>query len=534
MPEPHHAESVEAVERPASISHLVHTIRAYMPAILLSWIAVGLGYLIFALIVFLLAPSQRVTSQHFRISFDGIAQGRYPNGTKFSTAEIVSAPVLLKVYQQNHLERFTGSNEFSRALFILEANAEYEQLATEYQARLTDLRLSPMDRERIQKEWESRATAIAKNDYSINYLRTSDTAAIPESVVRKTLVDVLNEWSSHAIREQHVLKYPMSMLSPDFLKTSSIADDDYIVRLQILRSKIFRIMNNIGPLEKVPGAPLVRTADGLSLQEIHLRLEELVRFRLEPLNGTVRASGMIRNPATTLRFLESQLAYDQRDLKSAQEQSDSVREALAVYAMNERVLSPESSNSSPAGGQSTRPKGAGGTGETAMQFTESFIDRLVSLTHQAGDTEYRQRLVDDYRRLTANVIPVQATVAYDQEILNLVKGAPSGGSGGVTADEVKRQIAGMDDEMRHMVARVNEIFDTVSRNLNPGTEMFALTSPPTTRTEYGKSLRTLGLYGVLTLLASLPVIVVLCLLHARVREEEESEGYAAPAGTTSA
>jgi hypothetical protein len=312
-------------------------------------------------------------------------------------------------------------------------------------------------------------------------------------------------------------------------------DEDFIVRLQILRSKIVRIMANIDELALIPAAPLTRTEkDGLSLQEIRMRLEEIVRFRLEPLNGIVRASGLIKNPATTLRFLESQLAYDQRELKSRQEMVDTIRESIAVYAGNGRALVPEAMQSATEA-TAPRPKGLGtpNGGETVMpQFTDTFIDRLVTLAHQSGDMEYRQRLVDDYRRQSSITVPSQTEVEYDQQVLNLVKAAPAGPATSTLATQVSTEIEQSEAEVRKLVGQVDEIYEIVSRNLNPTTELLSLTSPPTTRNERAMTIQKLGLYGVLVMLMSLPVIVIACLLHARVREEEETEGYVGEGAAT--
>ena len=62
-----------------------------------------------------------------------------------------------------------------------------------------------------------------------------------------------------------------------------------------------------------------------------------------------------------------------------------------------------------------------------------------------------------------------------------------------------------------------------SRNLNPSTQLLSLTGPPIARIERARTISRLAIYGVLVLLISLPIIVVLCLLHNRVREEEAAE-----------
>src|SRR5260370_12529608 len=189
-------------------------------------------------------------------------------------------------------------------------------MAAEYQARLADPKLSTVDGERIAKEWESKRESISKSDYSINMLRTAKTSRIPETLVRKTLVDIVSSWAAISIKERRILAYPMVVLSPDMFDTHSVNDSDYIVAIELLRSKVGRVQRNIDDLSIVPGAELVRTTkDQMSLQDITVRLEEMMRFQLEPLVNRVCQSGLMTNPAATTRFLESQLGYDQRQLK---------------------------------------------------------------------------------------------------------------------------------------------------------------------------------------------------------------------------
>jgi hypothetical protein len=353
MPDSHHPEVVEIADRPISISHLVRTLRAYAPVIVLTLGAVALLYIVIAVAVYVFSPTQRVTTQKFRLDFEGASEARYPNGIKFSSSDITSTPILLRVYQENHLDRFTRFIDFSRAVFVLEANPDYERLAADYQSRLADPRLSTVDRERIQREWQSKASSLAKNELSLNWLRTPDTAAVPESVVKKVLLDILTGWARYAANEQHVLKYRLSVFSPQMV-ASADTDGEPVVAIQVLRSKIYKVLQNIDDLRQVPGSELVRIAGGMSLEEIRLRLEELVRFRLEPLTGRVATSGLIANRNATAQFLESQLAYDQRQLKATQGYAESIRQSLAVYVLDERGFAPESATTT--GQQPPRPQ----------------------------------------------------------------------------------------------------------------------------------------------------------------------------------
>src|ERR1051325_1561245 len=521
----HHADRIAVEpETPISVSHLVHTLRAYAPVIWLSLAAVAIGYLILGVALYIASPSQRITMQQFRLDFEGAQKGEYPNGVKFSPSEIVATPILLKVFNTNELGRFQKFTDFSRSVFVLESNPAFERLAADYTARLADPKLTPIDRERIQREWEAKRDSISKNDYSVNYVRSGQ-GAIPETLVRKTLVDILNTWADYVTREQHVLEYKLAVLSPEVVEIPNANDGDVVVTLQMVRSKIGRVMANIDDLQDIPGADLVRTTDDkMSLEEIKVRLDEILRFRVEPLVDIARSSGMVSNPAATIRFLETQLAYDQRRLASVQSQADAARQSLAVYSQNGRAGSDTPLTASAV---TPRPNAAAGTPESLMpQLSDSFIDRLVSLTSQAADLKYRQKIAEEYGRLQNQVVPLQAAVAYDQEILAQFRN-PSGTTA-VNAAQVREQIASTQNDFRLLVQKVNEIYRLVSRNLNPAGELFAMTQPPITRVERSANIGKLAVYGLLFLLLSLPVIVVLCLLHNRVRQEEVSEGYVAP------
>jgi hypothetical protein len=522
MPDTHHVDTVEVVDRPISISHFVHILHAYMPIVILATVAIAIAYIVLAIGIYVFSPSQNVTTQQFRLDFEGASTGHYPNGLKFSTSDIVSTPILLAVFNENHLERFTKFPTFSRSIFVLEANPEYELLAASYAARLSDPRITAVDRERIQREWEAKAAAISKSDYSINWLRSAETASVPESVVRKSLVDTLTLWAKTAATEQHVLMYRLSILSPDVVDGGDVGTAEPVVAIQVLRSKIYRIIGNIDALKEVPGSELLRSHDGVSLDESRLRLEEIVRFRLEPMVARLMSTGLVVDRPFTLRFLESQLAFDNRELKAKQDAAEAIKQSLAVYSLDQRALTGEPSAAAVESRTSPR------AGDTVMpQISDSFIDRLVALTSQANDIEYRQKAVDNYRRAALAIVPSEQTVTYDQELLTLIKNTPSGTAPSQAA-AIHNEIELTKSDVRLLVVRINEIYAAVSRHLNPSTELYTLVAPPVTRTEHSRSLPQLALYGTVVVAVALPLIVILCLLHARMRDEEaDQEGLAA-------
>lgn len=513
-----------------SLSHLVHTLQKYAGIIVLSLLSVVLLSGIVASVVYLRSPSQQFTSLPFRLEFQGANRGQYPNGTKFSTTEITATPILLKVYKENDLARFVNFERFSRAIFVLESSQAYEVLVLEYQARLSDAKLSPVDRERIQKEYELKRASLGQADYSLNFVSSKDIEILPASTVNKVLSDILKEWANYTVTQKKALQYRVSVLSANIIQKPTGAEAaDYILGTRILRSRIDKVLRNIEQIKEIPGAELARTAkEEVSLDEARLRLEDIVRFRIEPLIGMIRAEGLVRNQASTIRFLEEQLTYDTRELKEAEERTRVLRDALSLYTQKPANVFADANtwqrnnDPSPRSGQTVMP-----------QLGESFLDQLVNMTGELADREYRQKTVDQIKDAGLNTVPLLSLVQYDQQLIETVRKSTPAATPTAEAEQiVQRQFDAIYADVSKTIADINEIYATLSRNLNPSTELFTLTAPPTQRTERTTSLKKLFLYGIVAFLISIPVILGAALLHNRFKKEEAAESTTAESAET--
>jgi len=515
--------TAEQVEPPVSISHVVHVLGAYRMAILFGLSAVALAYSIFALVFYLTRPALTTTSQVFRLDFEGASGGEYPNGMKFSSAEIVSAPILVRVFKGNHLDRFMTFQGFSNSIFVLESNRAYDQLIAEYEARLADPRLSSVDRERIEKDFAAKRDNLSKNEYSISFNHAEGLSRIPDELARKLLIDVLDTWARQIVVEQRVLKYQVSILSPDFIGSSKAASTDSIVNIQLLRSNIIRVIDSIKDLEAIPGSVLVRTPSRhMSLEEVRTRLDDIVRFEVEPLVAQTHRSILATDPGGTMRFVESQLAYDKRKLQERRDQADAIRQALSFYNPN-TPGSTASANSEPRNSPQTGKagNGAGRATETLMpQLSDGFLDRLAGLMSLATNEGYRQRLAEDYRRAALATIPAEQAVEWDSQLLDELRKPAEG----VDAAIVGERLAVAASEVRVLVGQVSEIYDLVSRNLNPSTQLITYVGTPVVRTTRAASPRSLALWGLVVMLLALPISALVSLLHNRVREEDAGRG----------
>jgi hypothetical protein len=505
-----------------SLAHLAHTLRRYRAIMLLALAIIMVGYAVVATAAYLLAPAQRITALPFRLDFEGATKGEYPNKIKFSPAEITATPVLLRVFQDDALGRFLDREEFERSVFVLESNREYERLVAEYQAKLADPRLTPVDRSNIEREFDVKRGSLNKSGYSLNYAESAKRSKIPPVTLEKVLSDVLATWARQAAVEKRVLDYRNTPLSLNTLKSAAVVNDDYVISLVILRSRINDLVANIEQLSKIPGVELVRTSSThASLEEVGLEIRDTTRFRIDPLVARARSGGLARNWADTLRILTSQLDYDTRALEAAQQRENALKEALDIYQQEHRIGEPNQSASA------TKASASRPSGETVMpQISESFLDRVVDLANQTGDRQYRQDLVDQIKKAALETVPLQTEVRNDQQLVNDFKSAPPRVAA-ASKDEVEAirnawiQVYG---DIGRSIGEINEIYTIASRQLNPSTELYSKTGPPSSRVDRGGvSMPRLLLYGLLVFLISVPLVVGSCLIHNRIGEEEGAD-----------
>jgi hypothetical protein len=527
MHQPSHAELEPVPDEAAAPMPLHRTIdflRNYAPAMFLALTAVLVAYAIIAVLAYVLAPSRRLTTLPFHLDFEGASRGEYPNGTKFSSAEITATPILRKVYDDNkdHLKDFVGFQAFGQAIYVLEQNAAYEALVLEYQARLSDTRLTPVDRERIEREFEMKRTALSKSDYSLNFIRSAGTDRIPQPLVDKALGDILAQWSRQAAVEKHVLEYRVPVLTTAILDKSSYENVDTIIALAMLRNKVNAVLSNIDQIGKVPGVELLRTkAEHKSLSEISYELNDIVKYKIEPAIAMARTSGAMKDPSGSQRILEAQLAYDQRLLNAARSGEKALRESFAAYDQSSTPRPEELRNAASA------PRSPQGD---SVVLSESFLDRIVDMNNRAADRDYRQRMIDNLRTAALAAVPLEAAVAYDQQILDDFRKGAGAGSG-ESNDRLRQQWNDAFGALTRAMQEINEIYLEASRQLNPVTELYSA-GPVMTRTARPIQPSRLALYGILVALISLPIILAGALLHSRMRDEElPGADEAAVAGT---
>ncbi|MCX6545121.1 MAG: hypothetical protein NTV05_12015 [Acidobacteria bacterium] len=484
-----------------------------------------------ALAVFLLGlafvyvwyPNQKTAQVGFRLLFDGADKGQYPNGTPFGPSDITSTPILEQVYKTNGLDQYGKFENFKSALFVRQANRRLEVLEEEFRAKLTDTKLTPVDRQRIERDFDARSKGLASADFDLIFVRTERFREMPTALAQKTLSDVLSTYAADADQKKGALKYRVSIPTRNILRQDLVDDEDYIVSLDMIRNAIQKVQTAATAVQAIPGASVLRVGPKrLALTDVQSNLDDLLRFRINPMIGFVRSIGVTKNAALTIQYLKNQLFTLNLERDAAKRQTSVYADGLRTYVTQRPGVSAESA------GTAARAAGSGGMGNTPAlipQLGDSFFDRLIELGTKGDDTLYRQDLVNKSTAVGMELVAFEKEVAYYQDLISAFEGASKKPNPTVQKqflDVFRVRYPKIFEELLAAIDNVNLFYDTLSQqNLNPTTMLVEITTPATVNSESSMAgSRVLVAAVVYFMFVGLAVIIWI-FFSARFREEKQ-------------
>jgi hypothetical protein len=507
---------VDEADRPDDVISLkpyFETLWSYRRVIAVGVLGAATFYLVVVLLVFLTSPTERLSSVPFRLLFDGAEKGEYPNGTQFSASEIVAGPVLTEVFKINDLQRFGKYDDFKDTLFVLQSNLDLDLLGYEFQGRLADTRLTPVDRSRIEEEFRRKREALVDPVYSLNIRRHERLSTMPSDLVNKVLLDVLAVWAKQADERKGATKYNVDVLSPGILQRQMLDQEDYLVAIDIMRAKTARVLSTLDEMDKLPGAKAIRVGeDRVTVAEVRAGLEDVVRFKLEPLLGLIRSEGITKNSRALSVYATNQL------FQLRQEQLQAAARVSALQASVREFSTQRGLSGGDAGTGASGPTGSPG-GTITPQLDQTFLDRLMNLSIAKDEFEYRRKITDRIIDESEVVAARAREAAYYEDLAKELRASSGRTVGSPEAVAlIKTRSAQAFEEIVRGIEKTALIYKDLSAlNLNPSSTVFAITGPFTQQTVRPVALRTVGLYLVLVLMLAITVVPIGCLIHHALR-----------------
>jgi hypothetical protein len=368
-----------------------------------------LGALVTSLVVALIGAAYvrwrqgtlMVATLEFRPTFAGVAELKYPNQLPFSSTDITATSVVDAVYDSNNISSICDRDTFRAGFYVEQRSDQSVFLDLEYQARLSEPRITMVERKALQEEHATKRKSLPVQ-YRLVYVTPPSCSAMPQVVLKKAMVDVLNTWATESETKRGVMNHQIEVLTPATLDVKFVGPGGLLLRADLLRTALRRIVNNIEDVSELPGAELIRLGpEKVTFLEVQGKIVDLMESRLDPL---VMTSGPSMIKQSSLWVTETIQAAERRKI-AAQSKAAAYKEALQDFSNAQGPTGPSRAASVAAGA------GAPSNAQAMMaQVDRTFIDRIVEMS--ASSAEYRQKLTDEMVEAQLQAVEEEERASY--------------------------------------------------------------------------------------------------------------------------
>lgn len=467
------------------------TVWQFRKLVLLGTATLASLFVIWATVAYIRQPVVDTAVLVFRPTFEGARYSSYPNGTPFSPTDITSPSVLQRTFERNNLSQFLTFEQFARSVSVVPSGARAATLAIEYEAKLAEPRITPVDRQKLEAEYFSRLEALPV-EYKLLFANTEHKYRVPGTLMQKVMADILADWADEAVNTRGVVLYNREVITNVFSEADQKIPD-LLQRTDVLRQRILRIIDTVERLNKLPGGQTMRGGkQNLTFAEIAVRLSELVRYELEPLYANLRRSGLIPDNAAAISYLTDQIARVQLDLKEHEDRRKAVAEAFRTYLGDSTSAASALPRASADSLQGVAP-----------QLSDSFLDKLVNMSKRQEDMNFRQGVATRLENEALAEVQPKREFEFYKSAIAAVR-APAVRQATPEARQAAiNQLEATQKTAVDLSSEVREIFATLSTtNLNPQGKLYIFGPDATFENSRALTVTTLFTYLLLVVFAA--------------------------------
>ena len=449
-------------------------------------------------------------SNVFDLNFEGLSKGQFPNGSRFNMSDITSNAVLGRVYKQNNLEEYgIKLDEFRRSVSIMPYAPNAEFIRLKYRDRLGAKGLSAAEIADLENQMSNELNAARSSSIRISFT-LPEKEALPNTVAEKVLLDISKVWAERAINEVGVLKPAVSVYSERIFNKERFENLDYLLGINLVLDSIDLVRGNITQLQQEPNAnTLVEDQSGFTLADLDKAIRDIAEYDIRQIVDPIDELGITRNEAVVRLHYSRMLADLKRDKDMWLERASVIRTVLKGY-------SAESSTQSEIA--------SGAQNNLVPQLGDAFLDRLLEVSRQGSDLEFRQKLTLEMLAFENKAIDIEQRIDTVRRTLATLNNRDKKASEfrDVYIEIVEEQLPVVLEQLREYTRIMNRMYEklgkqvagNVSELISPEGGSYEVTN---TRVISATEIKMLAVLLVLTAFVS----VLLSLLRDAMRERNK-------------
>ena len=315
-----------------------------------------------------------------------------------------------------------------------------------------------------------------------NRLRDSETEATLASLRANVesaslqLAEIPANWpTAPEATRNDILGLPINLYSGSLFSPAEFENLDYLIALDLLQQRVRLVRENVTRImDREFGSITQDPKTGLTAGDLDRLLTDLDEFTIKQLTAPVLTLGIAKNPQVV------RLYYGAR-LQELKRQRQTLANKAAVLEGANQSYQGLKSGSSVSVQPSTGAAGAGfppGSATVIPQFGDAFLDRIISMSQQGNDAEFRQTLLKETVALQQEAAEVESEVERVNEYLN--RFGQSGDADSFPASARGDFVKTIDRELPRALAKLKEYSEVTQRiayRLRFAEDIFSVTNP---------------------------------------------------------
>lgn len=325
-------------------------------------------------------------SRVVQFTFDGVEDGRYPNGAPFHIGDLVTPKLISALYDLHGLaERGVARPTFASA-FAIEPYSPERGYILRRREQLAN-RGTPTELVVLQEQLSAELRRAESGAARLSF-RSLAPLPLAEGDIGKLLLDLPRLWAKEATELYGVFGPDIPVYSPALFDLGEIEQSEYIDGLEAIRRKATMFLESVRALMRMPHGNAVRHPEtGAGLLEVQDAVHGLVD-RVRRLSADVVQLGLAKDRPALTRQYENRVAGLAEAAAVASDRVSTLQAALVELVGS----SQDTADSGPVG----EPRGV------ALQQPGA-VDALVDalLEREADVARFKLELIQDRAMLEA-------------------------------------------------------------------------------------------------------------------------------------
>ena len=330
-----------------------------------------------------IVDKSKYASIQVHFNFQGVEDGTFPNGEKFSPQELTSGLVLSEVYRNLDSPSFSYSDLVSAINVTPDFNGADELESVVSGLLSKEKGLTNQEYSNAVSEYTNEIIAQSKK----NVILTIDLNLFDGNLKKSSdlLHSIPKIWATHAIEDRGVLV----MFSPTISTLDTrINSGELLIQVNVLGDTHSLLSESVtGLSQSLDNKSITNPASGMSIADLRYKLDLENKYRISILKELVVKNGIgVKNESWYKGFRDARLGKLERERSSLERMVDVYEQALIEF--NQQQYSPSEGSKSQGGSSS-------GTTVYSPQYGEDVINRLMELGSKMSDPEYRKHLLQE-------------------------------------------------------------------------------------------------------------------------------------------